>query len=81
MKIKPNSDDDLPLSKKIEIPTMTIVVRAVFMKITNFIHKFSYMNIYINYSYLIRYKAKQIHLLPVYVTNNELKNFCVNNIL
>ena len=30
MKIKSNSDDELPLSKIIEIPTMTIVVRAVF---------------------------------------------------
>ena len=30
MKIKSNSDDELPLSKKIEILTMTIVVRAVF---------------------------------------------------
>ena len=30
MKIKYNSDDELPLSKIIEIPTMTIVVRAVF---------------------------------------------------
>ena len=30
MKIKFNSDDDLPLNKTIEIPTMKIVVRAVF---------------------------------------------------
>ena len=30
MKIKFNSDDELPLNKTIEIPTMTIVVRAVF---------------------------------------------------
>ena len=30
MKIKFNLDDDLPLSKMIEIPSMTIVVRAVF---------------------------------------------------
>ena len=29
-KIKFNLDDDLPLSKMIEIPSMTIVVRAVF---------------------------------------------------
>ena len=28
MKIKFNSDDKLPLNKAIEIPTMTIVVRA-----------------------------------------------------
>ena len=30
MKIKFNSDDELPLNKTIEIPTMKIVVRAVF---------------------------------------------------
>ena len=30
MKIKFNLDDELPLNKTIEIPTMTIVVRAVF---------------------------------------------------
>ena len=30
MKIKFNSDDELSLNKKIEIPTMTTVVRAVF---------------------------------------------------
>ena len=41
MKIKFNSDDELPLNKTIEIPGMTIVVRAFFMKITNIIHRFS----------------------------------------
>ena len=30
MKIKFNLDDELPLNKTIEIPTMTIVVRPVF---------------------------------------------------
>ena len=30
MKIKSNSDDELPLNKKIEIPIMMIVVRAAF---------------------------------------------------
>ena len=33
------------------------------------------------YCYLIKYKAKQKHLLPFYVGNNELKQFCINNIL
>ena len=37
------------LNKMIEIPSMIIVVRAVFMKITNIIHKFSEMNVYMNY--------------------------------
>ena len=30
MKIKFDSDDNLPLNKTVEIPIMTIVVRAVF---------------------------------------------------
>ena len=30
MKIKFNSDDELPLNKMKEVPSMTIVVRAVF---------------------------------------------------
>ena len=41
MKIKFNSDDKLPLNKTIEIPGMTIVVRAFFMKMKNIIHRFS----------------------------------------
>ena len=32
MKIKFDSDDNLPLNKTIEIPRVTIVVRAVFPK-------------------------------------------------
>ena len=32
MKIKLNSDDELPLNKVIEIPSMIIVVRAIFHK-------------------------------------------------
>ena len=32
------------------------------------------------YCYLIKYKAKQRHLLPFQVTNNELKKLCINNI-
>ena len=39
IKIKLNSGDDLPPNKTIEIPVMTIVVGAVFMKITNIIIK------------------------------------------
>ena len=41
MKIKFNSDEELLLNKTIEISTMTIVVRAIFMEITNIIPKFS----------------------------------------
>ena len=32
MKIKFNSDDELPLNKITEIPIMTIVVRAIFLE-------------------------------------------------
>ena len=39
MKIEFNSDDDFPLSKIIEIHSMIIVARAVFMKITNITQK------------------------------------------
>ena len=31
MKIKINSDDELPLNRTIEIPSMTIVLRAIFL--------------------------------------------------
>ena len=41
MKIKFDLDDKLPLNKKIKIHSMIIVARAVFMKITNIIHKSS----------------------------------------
>ena len=41
MKIKFDSDDHLHLNKTIEIHYETIVVRAVFMKITNIIYKVS----------------------------------------
>ena len=49
MKIKFNSDDDLPLNKTKEIPSMTIAVGAIFLE--NIIHIFSSMNVYINYEY------------------------------
>ena len=42
--MKFNSDDELPLNKTIEIPSMIIVARAIFYekkKKTNIIHKFS----------------------------------------
>ena len=38
------------------------------------------MNVCINHSYLIKNKGKQKQLLPFYITNNELKKFCINNI-
>ena len=42
MKIKFNSDDKLPLNKTIEIPSMIIVVRAIFHENNkNYPHKLS----------------------------------------
>ena len=32
MKIKFNSDDELFINKRIEIPTITVVARAIFLK-------------------------------------------------
>ena len=32
MKIKFSSDDEVPLNKTIEIPSMTVVVRAIFLE-------------------------------------------------
>ena len=36
MKIKFNSDDELPLNKTIEIPTMKIVLKAIFYENNKF---------------------------------------------
>ena len=36
MKIKINLDDKLPLNKTIEIPTITIVVKTVFLEINKY---------------------------------------------
>ena len=49
MKIKFNSDDKLPLNKRIEIPSMTIVVRAVFHKNKKYYPQGFLVNVYINY--------------------------------
>ena len=82
MKTKFNSDDEVPLNKMIETSSMIVVVRAVFMKIINNVHKVSQINVCVSYRrkqkdvsiycYLIKYNGKQIHLLPFYVTNNKL---------
>ena len=39
MKIQFKSDDKLPLNKMIEVPSMIIIARAIFMEITNTIQK------------------------------------------
>ena len=49
MKIKLDSNNDLPLNTTIGDYNVTIVGREIFIKITNFVHKFSYRNVSINY--------------------------------
>ena len=49
MKIKFNSDDDLPLKKALQLCNVIVVVRSVFLMTTNAIHKFFLMNVDINY--------------------------------
>ena len=102
MKIKFNSDDQSPLNKTIDIPSMIIVVRPVSYKNNKYyqhvfpdecldklytqkkqkvsIFLFAFLSISVVlltavsiYCYLIKYKAKQKHLLPFYIKNNELK--------
>ena len=41
IKIKFDSDDELPLNKMIEIPTIAIVIKLFLLKITKIIPKFS----------------------------------------
>ena len=49
MKIKFDLKDELPPNKTTEMYNVTIVVTAVFMKITDIIWKFSWMDFYIKY--------------------------------
>ena len=51
MKIKFNSNEELPLNTTIKIPTMTIVVKAVFYENKNIIHKFFLINLCIKYKH------------------------------
>ena len=41
MKIKFNSDDDLPLNKQLKFMSLAIIVKTVLKKIVNIILKFS----------------------------------------
>ena len=49
MKIKFDTDDDLPLNKLLKFPTMTIVLDLFLNKMINFIHKLIQMSVCINY--------------------------------
>ena len=51
MKIKFNSDGKLPLNKTIDIPSMIIVVKAVFYENNKYYPQVFWMNVCMNYSY------------------------------
>ena len=48
MKIKSNSDDELPLNIAVEIASMTIIVRAIFLE-NNKHHPQVFLDDFINY--------------------------------
>ena len=48
MKIKSNSDDELPLNIAVEIASMTIIVRAIFLE-NNKYHPQVFLDEFINY--------------------------------
>ena len=55
MKIKCNSDDDLPLNKTLEMCNMIVVVRAVFHENNKYYPQTFLMNVYISYKrYILR---------------------------
>ena len=49
MKIKCNSDDDLPLNKTLEMCNMIVVVRAVFHENNKYYPQAFLMNVYVSY--------------------------------
>ena len=49
VKIKFNSDNELPLNKRIEILSMTIVVRAIFLENNKYYPQVFHMNVCIKY--------------------------------
>ena len=48
-RIKVDTDDDLSLNKTLKFPTLTIIVRALFQGVKNYIHKFIQMSVSVNY--------------------------------
>ena len=62
MKIKFNSDDELPLNKTIEIPTMTIVVRAVFHENNKYYPQVFQTIVCIDYKNKSKDKLKEIDI-------------------
>ena len=48
MKIRFNSDDNLPLNKQLKLHNMVITIRSVFEEKVNFIRKYFWMILYMN---------------------------------
>ena len=48
MKIRFESDDDLPISKIINISLCVIIIRGFLKKIVNIVHKFCYMIVFMS---------------------------------
>ena len=48
MKIRFESDDDLPLGKILNIPACVIIVRSVFQENNNYYPQFFYMNVFMS---------------------------------
>ena len=49
MKIKFNTDDDIPLNKHLSFLTIKVIIRCVFEKMMRVTHKFIYMTLCIKY--------------------------------
>ena len=49
MKIKFNSDDNLPLNKMLKLHMLTVIVRSVFEEDVNYYLKDFQMNVYMKY--------------------------------
>ena len=66
MKIKFNSDDDLPLNKQLNFINLTIIGRTVFEKDGKYILKFSYM------SYLKCYSMNELMFLKELILISQI---------
>ena len=92
MKIKFNSDDDLPLNKQLEFHNMTITIRSVFQEdgklylqvfLDDTLYELSILNFFYKTSSLYR-KMSEITDLTYYQKNrdvilNKAKDFPKNN--
>ena len=76
MKIKFDQDDELPFNKTMQIFTMTIATRAIFMKIANIIHKIFQTNVCIKYKIESKDELKEIDIkyCTCYYFDNIIKD-------